>query len=105
MIGRGPKFKSKVYKRLVVQQMCLTQCYETGRAAAYVSECLPHALVTRAGEGVGEGRVEEGGGVRGYKVSRRSVRSYQRRQLSVFMLTCSLRRAQERAQDDDEVVY
>ena len=74
-----------------------------------MSGCLPHALVTRAGEGVGEGRVEEGGGVsvrvRGCEVSRRSVRSYQRRQLSVFMLTCSLRRAQERAQDDDEVVY
>jgi len=42
-----------------------------------VSECLPHALVTRAGEGVGEGRVEEGGGVRGCEVSRRSVRGYQ----------------------------
>ena len=39
-------------------------CYEAGRAAACVSECLPHALVTRAGEGVGEGRVEEGGGRR-----------------------------------------
>jgi hypothetical protein len=34
-----------------------------------VSECLPHALITRAGEGVGEGRVEEGGGVRGCEVS------------------------------------
>ena len=42
-----------------------------------MSECLPHALVTRAGEGVGEGRVEEGGGVRGCEVSRRSVRGYQ----------------------------
>ena len=58
-------------------------CYETGRAAACVSECLPHALVTkcalvtRAGEGVGEGGVEEGGGVRGFEVSRRSVRGYQ----------------------------
>ena len=37
-----------------------------------MSECLPHALVTkcalvtRAGEGVGEGRVEEGGRVRGW---------------------------------------
>jgi hypothetical protein len=28
-----------------------------------VVECLPHGLVTRAGEGVGEGRVEEAGGV------------------------------------------
>ena len=44
-------------------------CYEAARAAACVSECLPHALVTRAGEGVGEGRVEEGGGVRGCEVS------------------------------------
>ena len=42
--------------------------YEAARAAACVSECLPHALVTRAGEGVGEGRVEEGGGVRGCEV-------------------------------------
>jgi hypothetical protein len=43
-----------------------------------VSECISHALVTRAGpEGVGEGRVEKGGGVRGCKVSRRSVRGYQ----------------------------
>ena len=31
-------------------------CYEAGRAAACVSECLPHALFTRAGEGAGEGR-------------------------------------------------
>jgi hypothetical protein len=37
--------------------------------------CLsPHALVTRAAEGVGEGRVAEGGGVRRCEVSRRSVR-------------------------------
>jgi hypothetical protein len=50
-----------------------------------VSECLRHALVTRAGGGVGEGRVEEGGGVRGCEVSRRSVRGYQA--VSVFMLT------------------
>ena len=41
------------------------RCYEAGKASACVSECLPHELVTRAGEGVGEGRVEEGGGVRG----------------------------------------
>ena len=52
-------------------------CWEAGRAAACVSECLPHALVTRAGEGVGEERVEERGGVRGCEVSRRSVRGYQ----------------------------
>ena len=31
-------------------------CYEAARAAADVSECPPHALVTRAGEVVGEGR-------------------------------------------------
>jgi hypothetical protein len=42
-----------------------------------VCECLPHALVTRAGGGVGQGRVEEGGGVRGCEVSRRSVRGDQ----------------------------
>ena len=36
-------------------------CYEAGRAAACVSLCPPHALVMRAGEVVGEGRVEEGG--------------------------------------------
>jgi hypothetical protein len=33
--------------------------------------------VTTAGEGVGEGRVEEGGGVRGGEVSRRSVAANQ----------------------------
>jgi hypothetical protein len=38
------------------------------------SERLPHALVaSRAGEGVGEGRAEEGGGVRGCEESRRST--------------------------------
>ena len=48
-------------------------------------ECLHHTLVTRAGDGVGEGRVsecddqrvEEGGGLRGCEVSRRSVRGYE----------------------------
>ena len=34
----------------------------TTTTTACVSECLPHALVMlRAGEGVGEGRVQEGG--------------------------------------------
>ena len=51
-----------------------------------MSECLPHALVTRAGEGVGEERVEEGGGVRGCEVSRDAAWEAIR-QLSVFMLT------------------
>ena len=32
---------------------------------------------SRAGKGVGGGRVEEGGGVRGCEVSMRSVRGYQ----------------------------
>jgi hypothetical protein len=49
---------------------------EAARAAACVSECPPHALLSRAGEGVGEGRVEEGGGARGRWESRRSVRGY-----------------------------
>ena len=52
-------------------------CYEADKAAACVPECLPNALVTRPGKGVGEGRVEEGGGVKGCKVSRPSVRGYQ----------------------------
>ena len=42
-----------------------------------MSECPRHALVTRAGKGVGEGRVEEGGGVRGCEVPMRSMRGYQ----------------------------
>jgi hypothetical protein len=54
--------------------------YEAGRAAACVSEYPSHTLFTKAGEGVVEGRVEEGGGVRGcyYSyVSTRSFRGYQ----------------------------
>jgi hypothetical protein len=39
--------------------------HEAGRAAASLSKCPPEALVTRAGWGVGEGGVEEGGSVRG----------------------------------------
>jgi hypothetical protein len=49
-----------------------------------VAECLPHALVSRAGEGVGEGRVEEGGGVRGCEVCTACEAI---RHLVVFMLT------------------
>ena len=48
-----------------------------GRAAACVSWCPPHALATRAGGVVGEGGVEEEGGVRGCDTSGRSVRGYQ----------------------------
>ena len=38
-------------------------CYEAGRAAACVSVCPLYALLTRAGEVVGNGGVEEVGGV------------------------------------------
>ena len=45
-------------------------CYETGKAATCMAERPPHALIRvreglRAGGVVGDGRVEEGGGVRG----------------------------------------
>jgi hypothetical protein len=53
-----------------------------------VPECLLHALVTLAGEGVGELRVEEGGGVRGCQDARCLDAACEViRQLSVFMLT------------------
>ena len=42
----------------------------------------------RAGEVVGEGRVEEEGGVRGSEASRRSTVREATRQLSVFILIC-----------------
>ena len=41
-------------------------CYEAGKAATCMAERPPQTLIrVRAGEVVGEGRVEEGGGVRG----------------------------------------
>jgi hypothetical protein len=59
-------------------------CYEAGKSATCMaySECLPHTLIRvreglRAGEVVGEGRVEEGGGVRGSEAPRRSTRGDQ----------------------------
>ena len=47
-----------------------TVCYEAGKAVTCMTECPPHKLIRvrerlRAGEMVGEGRVEEGGGMRG----------------------------------------
>ena len=48
-----------------IQSMASCAMYEAGRASAGVSECPPHALVTRVGEVVGEGGVEKRGGVGG----------------------------------------
>ena len=42
-----------------------------------MAKCPAHALLTRAGGVVGEGGVEEEGGVRGCDTSGRSVRGYQ----------------------------
>ena len=57
-------------------------CYEAAKAATCMAERPPHTLIRvreglRAGEVVGEGRGEEGGGVRGSEAPRRSTRGDQ----------------------------